>query len=103
MIFTSFEFLIFFLVVLVGHNLLCSRAADNWFLLFASYVFYMSWNVACGVLIVAISLVDFVVGRQLAQTTAPAARKWWVMLSIGVNLGLLGFFKYANFLTANVG
>jgi alginate O-acetyltransferase complex protein AlgI len=103
MIFTSFEFLIFFLVVLVGHNLLRSRAADNWFLLFASYVFYMSWNIACGVLIMAISLVDFVVGRQLAQTTAPTVRKWWVMLSIGVNLGLLGFFKYANFLTANVG
>lgn len=103
MIFTSFEFVIFFLLVLAGYSLLRRRDARNSFLLVASYAFYMSWSVACGLLIITVSVVDFFVGRKLAENTAAAGRKRWVVASLTTNLGLLAFFKYANFLTANAG
>ena len=45
MIFTSIEFVLFFLIVVLGQALLPSFRAEKRFLLVASYVFYMSWNV----------------------------------------------------------
>ncbi len=103
MILTSFEFLVFFALVLIGRRLCRNRAAINWLLLAASYAFYLSWSLPCGLLILTISVVDYLVGRHLAQTDAIRSRKRWLAASITVNLGLLGFFKYTNFLVANAG
>ncbi|MCH1583313.1 MAG: hypothetical protein L7S63_09360 [Flavobacteriales bacterium] len=49
-------------------------------------------------LIVASTAIDFAVGRRLAVTTAPGARKAWLCLSLAFNLGMLVWFKYAGFL-----
>lgn len=103
MIFTSFEYVVFFVVVLSCRSLMRSFSAEKWFLLAASYLFYMSWSIPCGLLILTSSLVDYFVGQRLAQTDEPRNRKWWVALSVTVNLGMVGFFKYTNFLTANAG
>ena len=103
MTFASFEFAAFLLLVLMGRSLCRSRSGDNWLLLLASYAFYATWSVPSVLLILTVSLVDYHVGRRLAVTELPRDRKRWLAVSIGTNLGLLGFFKYTNFLVANAG
>jgi alginate O-acetyltransferase complex protein AlgI len=103
MTFTSFEFLAFFGIVLAGISLCASRTVRNWLLLAASYAFYLSWSVPCGLLVFAVSVVDYLVGRRLAQTEGHSARKRWLRVSLITNLGLLGFFKYTGFVSANAG
>ncbi|MBX3270652.1 MAG: MBOAT family protein [Sandaracinaceae bacterium] len=66
-------------------------------LLFASYVFYMSWNAVFILLIIASTLLDYGVGLALGRVEREAGRKALVAVSIAVNLGLLGLFKYADF------
>src|SRR6266404_2024853 len=102
MIFTSFEYVIFFLIVLGGRSLLRNFSAEKWFLLIASYVFYMSWSVPCVLLIVGTSIVDYFVGVGLGRIEGPRKRKLLLVISIVANLGVLGFFKYSNFLLDNV-
>jgi alginate O-acetyltransferase complex protein AlgI len=101
MIFTSVEFALFFLMVLLGVALLPSFRAEKRFLLIASYVFYMSWNVLCGGLLLLTSALDFYVGRWLGVTEKPSQRKFLLVASLVANLGVLVFFKYSNFLMSN--
>ena len=102
MIFTSFEFVLFFALVLAGRSLCRSLPAEKWFLLVASYVFYMSWSVPFGLLILATSLVDYGVGLGLNGIADQRKRKLLLTISLVANLGVLAFFKYTNFLLANV-
>jgi alginate O-acetyltransferase complex protein AlgI len=101
MIFTSFEFVIFFAVVLLVRAGLRDFSAEKWFLLAASYVFYMSWSIPCGFLILFTSLLDYYVGSALGRIEIPLRRKWLLTLSLAANLGVLGFFKYNNFFLDN--
>jgi len=101
MIFTSIEFVLFFLLVLLGVALLPTFRAEKRFLLIASYVFYMSWNVLCGGLLLFTSAVDYYVGRGLGVIEKPSQRKLLLVASLVANLGVLVFFKYSNFLISN--
>lgn len=99
MIFHSLTFVAFFLVVVSLYWRLPHRA-QNVLLLVSSYVFYgwiHPWFLA---LIFASTVVDFWAGRNMADH--PAKRKLYLGLSLAVNLGMLGFFKYYNFFAANV-
>ena len=102
MIFTSFEFVAFFLVVLVVRALLPSFSAEKWFLLVASYLFYMSWSIPCGFLILATSLTDYFVGIGLGRIEDERKRKLLLVVSIVANLGVLGYFKYTDFFLNNL-
>jgi alginate O-acetyltransferase complex protein AlgI len=102
MIFTSFEFVCFFTFVLLVRSCLRSFGAEKWFLLLASYVFYMSWSIPCGLLILATSFIDYSVGIGLGRISDEGKRRLLLIISIVANLGVLGFFKYTNFLLANV-
>lgn len=102
MIFTSFEFVIFFLLVWAIRGRFSNFGAEKWFLLVASYLFYMSWSPAYVLLIFGTSLMDFAVGRMLGQIEAPGKRKALLSISLALNLGLLCYFKYTNFLAANL-
>src|SRR3954451_20979656 len=102
MIFTSFEFILFFLAVCLIRNSIRNFNAERWFLLIASYVFYMSWSWYYGFLILFTSTVDWYVARRLGVVEAPSKRKALLLISLVLNLGLLGFFKYTNFLLHNV-
>ncbi len=66
-------------------------------LLIASYLFYMSWNAVFLLLIIASTLVDYGVGLALGKTEREGLRRALVALSLLVNLGMLGLFKYADF------
>jgi alginate O-acetyltransferase complex protein AlgI len=101
-IFTSFEFVLFFALVLAGRSLCRSLPAEKWFLLAASYVFYMSWSAPFALLILATSLIDFAVGLGLGKLADQRQRRLLLTVSLIANLGVLAFFKYTNFLLANV-
>ncbi len=102
MIFTSFEFVLFFAAVFLVRSCLRSFSSEKWFLLVASYVFYMSWSIPCGLLILATSIIDYLVGLGLGRIQDERRRKLLLVVSIVANLGVLGFFKYTNFLVDNV-
>lgn len=103
MTFTSFEFILFFLLVLTVRRVLPGFRAQKWFLLAASLAFYMSASVPCVVLILCTSLMDFTVARKFGRTRDPVVRRRWLIVSLIFNLGMLGFFKYANFFLQNFG
>ena|SRR2546426_4930203 len=102
MIFTSFEYALFFAVVVLSRSCLRSFAVEKWFLLVASYAFYMSWSISCGFLILLTSLVDYSVGMGLGRIEDQRRRKLLLVVSIVANLAVLGFFKYTNFVLDNV-
>jgi len=92
-IFTSFEFVLFFAVVMIVRACLRNFSVEKWFLLVASYIFYMSWSIPCGFLILLTSLIDYFVGIGLERIEDKPKRKMLLVVSIVANLGVLGFFK----------
>ncbi len=95
--FTSLTYMLFLPLVFLLHWSSSDRKRQNGVLLFASYLFYGWWDWRfCGLMLVS-TLVDFNIGRALDRAEAPRARKALVALSVGVNLGILGYFKYFNF------
>ena len=77
------------------------RRAQLLIFLAASYVFYGWWDARFLGLIVFSSLLDFVVGARLARAEAPRRRRQLLAVSLAGNLGVLGYFKYANFFVDN--
>ena len=98
MIFSSLEFLLFFAVVLVGLGLLHGKnSLRKSLLLAASYYFYAFWDWRFLSLIWISTIVDYLVGLGLSRAISAGQRKLLLSISLSVNLGLLGFFKYFNF------
>ena len=102
MIFTSFEFILFFAVVVLIRLCLNNVGPDKWFLLLASVAFYVSWSLPCVLFIGLTALMDFSIARKLGHTTDAKLRKRLLLLSMTASLGLLCFFKYSNFLLENI-
>ena len=102
MIFTSFEFVAFFALVVLVRSCVRNFTAEKWLLLAASICFYLSWSIPCVFLILFTSLADYSIGRRMGQTSDPISRRRWLVMSLVANLGLLGFFKYGNFFFENV-
>ena len=96
MLFNSFAFLKFFPIVVGIYFITPSRYRWFW-LLAASYYFYMSWKPEYILLIIASTLVDYYSGLQMGKTADTARRKRFLILSLATNLGLLFAFKYFNF------
>ncbi|WP_244891188.1 MBOAT family O-acyltransferase [Cyclobacterium xiamenense] len=67
----------------------------------ASYFFYACWDWRFLTLIAVSTFVDFIVGQALGSAKNPKLRKQLLYISIFVNLGLLGFFKFFNFFVEN--
>jgi alginate O-acetyltransferase complex protein AlgI len=101
MVFNSIQFVIFFAIVYSLYRVLPHRA-QNWLLLVASYWFYAAWSWRFLGLLIASTAVDYSVARYLDRQEDPR-RRWLVLwISIGFNLGVLGFFKYYGFFAENL-
>ncbi|MBX3463268.1 MAG: MBOAT family protein [Planctomycetes bacterium] len=98
--FHSFTFFAFLAVVLGLHYAL-PRAARRHLLLVASYVFYGAWDWRFLLLIALSTAIDFVAALRIEAAREPATRRRWLVLSLLLNLGVLGFFKYTNFFLAS--
>ena len=96
--FNSVTFGIFFAVVLPLYWLV-PRRARNVVLAVASYVFYGWWDWRFLSLLVISTVVDYTVGLRLGRNDDDRIRRRLLLTSAGVNLGLLGAFKYFNFFT----
>ncbi len=98
MLFNSLEFAIFFPVVFcIYWSLRKWRSAQNFFILISSCFFYGFWDARFLILILISSLTDYILGLKIFQSEDPLRRRLYLWLSLGINLGMLGYFKYANF------
>src|SRR5690606_2763648 len=96
MLFNSYIFWIFYAVVAVLYFRLRHRG-QNLLLLVASYYFYACWDWRFLGLLLASTVSDFFVGLWMNRIESPARRKALLFASLGINLGVLGFFKYYGF------
>lgn len=96
MFFNSLEFAVFFPVV-VGLYLLTPQRWRWVLLLAASYYFYAAWKAEYLILILASTLIDYVVALRMEKAASDRARKSWLVASLFSNLGILFSFKYFNF------
>lgn len=102
MLFNSLSFIVFLIIVLALYYApILTWVSKKRMLLFSSYVFYGLWNPPLVILLWISTLVDWVAGKKLAIEENKRKRKLWLLLSMFVNLGFLGFFKYGNFLLEN--
>ncbi|MCA9032721.1 MAG: MBOAT family protein, partial [Planctomycetaceae bacterium] len=96
MLFNSFGFWLFFVVVLVLYQQLRHRG-QNVLLLIASYFFYGCWDWRFLGLIVLSTLIDYSVALGIAKAEADSRKRWLLLISMAANLGILAFFKYFEF------
>ncbi len=101
MLFNSLTFIVFFAVVLLLHNLPFSWRTKKTNLLIASYLFYAAWNPPFIILVWLSTVIDWHVAHKIHTTNTQSKRRLLLMISILVNLGILGFFKYGDFLLEN--
>ncbi len=102
MTFNSFVFVYFFLLVWPAY-LCLGRIRQNRLLLVASYVFYGYWDYRFAGLLAMTTIVDFSFAHWIWRTPDDKRRRLVLGASVGLNLVVLGFFKYWNFFTSAVG
>jgi alginate O-acetyltransferase complex protein AlgI len=103
MVFSSPIFLFLFLpVVLALYPLFPGLRLKNLWLLAVSIVFY-AWGEAVFVfLMLGSTAMNYALGLWVDRESEPARRKWAVAIAVALNIGLLAFFKYANFFVGNL-
>jgi len=101
MVFNSYTFIAFFIIILFLHSLPLSWKVKKVNLLLASYVFYAAWNPPFILLLWLSTIVDFFVGRALYTEENHYKKKLLLVLSLIGNLGMLCFFKYGTFILEN--
>jgi len=100
MLFNSIEYLLFLPLVFFLYWFVFKRkvVVQNVFLIFTSYLFYGWWDWRFLLLIFLSTVVDFFVGEKIYQNLDSKKKaRYWLWLSMAVNIGMLGFFKYSNF------
>ena len=97
MLFNTIDFLVFFVIVLACIPILKQRKFQHLFLLLASYFFFYYTSNYLIVLLIASTILDFYVGKTIWKTSDITKKKILLVISLAGNLGLLGFFKYADF------
>jgi alginate O-acetyltransferase complex protein AlgI len=96
-LFCSQSFLLFFTCVFALYWALPGKRARVYLLLAASFAFYASWNRLLAGLICLTTVFDYLLARGMEVSASPRRRRLLLVLSLLVNLGLLVYFKYANF------
>jgi len=100
-LFNSLTFVLFFFIVLVLHYSPFSWRIKKSNLLIASYLFYAAWNPPFVILLWISTLVDWHVAKWIFKEQQQHKRRLLLILSLATNLGILGYFKYGEFLLEN--
>jgi alginate O-acetyltransferase complex protein AlgI len=105
MLFNSFEFFVFLPIVFILYWFVFNKQLkwQNAFLLLASYFFYGWWDYRFLFLLMFSTLLDYYTGLKIAEAESTGRKKFWLFLSITINLGFLAVFKYFNFFTDSLG
>src|SRR5919197_94841 len=101
MLFNSLTFVVFFVVVVMLYWGFRGWQLRKNLLVVASYIFYGAWNPPFAALLFSTTAMDFWLGRQIGKAQDQSAKKRWLVASVCMNLSMLGFFKYGNFLLQN--
>ena len=100
MLFNSLDFLLFFPIVTISYYLMPRKVRYIW-LLVCSYYFYMSWNPKYAILIIISTVTTFLGGalldRAVLNNAKESVKRLIVASVIVINIGILAYFKYANF------
>jgi alginate O-acetyltransferase complex protein AlgI len=99
MLFTSLSFAAFLPVVFILYWFIANKNLrhQNFLLLLSSYFFYACWDYRFLFLLIFSTLLDYFSGLKMFNAQNLARRKFWLFLSICINLSFLGIFKYYNF------
>lgn len=102
MVFSSSLFLLLFLPIFLGFYHLAAVKYKNWVILIASLFFY-AWGAPKFVVVIVASVItDFYLIDFMHKSDSKKTRVWLLAISISIKLGLLIYFKYANFFIDNV-
>jgi D-alanyl-lipoteichoic acid acyltransferase DltB (MBOAT superfamily) len=103
MLFNSIQFAIFLPVVFLLYWFVANKNLrnQNLLLLVSSYLFYATWDWRFLFLLIFSTLLDYFTGIKMSEAKQQSAKKAWFWLSVLVNLGFLGVFKYYNFFAAS--
>jgi alginate O-acetyltransferase complex protein AlgI len=99
MLFNSLSFAIFLPIVFIFYWFLAKNnlRKQNFVLLIASYFFYGCWDFRFLFLLAFSTFLDYFTGIKIFESKTTQERKLWLFISVFINLGLLGVFKYYNF------
>ncbi|MEO9309962.1 MAG: MBOAT family O-acyltransferase [Nitrososphaera sp.] len=97
MLFNTIDFVIFFIIVLTTLTVIKKRRFQHLFLLIASYFFFYYSSNYLIVLLLITTIWDFYFGEIIYNAKTVKTKKLALVTSLAGNLGLLGFFKYADF------
>ena len=98
MVFSSNVFLFLFLPVFLSVYYASPYRWRNLVILVGSYLFYAWWRVDFLLLFAGVTLWNYAIGRRIAHHGAGSiAARRWMLLGVGGDLAVLGYFKYANF------
>ena len=97
MLFNTIDFIVFFIVILTTISLIKQKKFQHIFLLIASYFFFYYSSNYLIILLIASTILDFYLGKIIWNTPDISRKKILLIISLSGNLGLLGFFKYADF------
>ena len=103
MLFNSIDFVVFFPIVFLLYWFATKGdiKRQNILLLIASYFFYACWDYRFLFLLIFSTLLDYFTGLKMGDAKNQRTKKFWFWLSICVNLGFLGIFKYFNFFASS--
>ena len=101
MLFNSIEFAIFFPIIFIIYWFVFNKKikSRNIFIICTSYFFYAMWDWRFLSLNIISSLADYLIGLKIHASEDNKSRRAFLLLSIIINIGILGFFKYFNFFT----
>jgi alginate O-acetyltransferase complex protein AlgI len=103
MVFSNPWFFLFLALTLGLLSIPLALATKKRLLTALSCLFYAAWDVRYLALLLIISVIDYVCALRIARArTQQESGKAWVIASVVSNLGVLAYFKYANFFLANV-
>ena len=103
MVFSSITFLLYFIpiFIIVYHFLPTTKAKNIWILI--ASIFFYAWGAPKFVFILLLStMIDFYLVRYMHRLEVQRKKKIFLILSLVLNLGLLAYFKYANFFVENI-
>jgi alginate O-acetyltransferase complex protein AlgI len=103
MLFNSLSFLAFFPLVYILYWIVFKNnlRRQNIMLMLASYYFYGCWDWRFLFLLAFSTFLDFYTGLKIHKSENDSIRKIWLIVSVGINLGFLGVFKYYNFFASS--
>ena len=103
MIFNTPIFFWFFAIFLLCYGFIFLKQKPRVYLIIVgSLVFYGAWNYNFIPLLVGSAVADYFIAQAIGNADSKAIKKRWVTLSLVINLGILGLFKYADFVLLSV-